>query len=698
MRERVAGLVGPAARTMWVSTFHSACVRILRREATKVGLRVELLHLRRGRQPAADGPGLPRAGPGPQAVPARGRSAHRSATSRTSWSTRRATRATVRGRAPTTERMLAEAYTAYQRRLRQANALDFDDLIMTTVNILSGRSRTSPSTTAAGSGTSSSTSTRTPTTPSTASSASSSAARCRRCWRAPSTDEPEPERRRRPRPSSPSSATPTSRSTRSAARHPQHPRVRGRLPERPHDPARAELPVDADDPDCRQRGHRQQPGPQAEEAVDRRRRRRARSSATSRDDEHDEAQFVAEEIDRLHRRRRRPARRRRRVLPDQRADPGPRGGLHPGRPAVQGRRRHPVLRARARSRTRSRTCGCSPTPPTPSPCAGSSTCPSAGSVTGPRRASRRSPSGSGSASTRRCCRRRRRPRASRPARVTAITGFTALLDELRDPGRGRRRARRRCSRPCSSRPATSPSCEPARPAGRDPGREPRRARRRGAGVRRHGQPERRRLRTSSSRSRWSPTPTRSPTATTAEARRRRHADDAAHRQGPGVPGRVPHRARGRHLPAHALARRPKELEEERRLAYVGITRARQRLYLSRAAVRSAWGAPTYNPASRFLDEVPARARRLAAVRVADDAAAARSRRCARLAHRPGRALARATATVITSSRATGSPTTRSASAPWSRSRARATRRVAKVDFRDQGVKRLLLRYAPVEKL
>jgi DNA helicase-2/ATP-dependent DNA helicase PcrA len=49
---------------------------------------------------------------------------------------------------------------------------------------------------------------------------------------------------------------------------------------------------------------------------------------------------------------------------------------------------------------------------------------------------------------------------------------------------------------------------------------------------------------------------------------------------------------------------PKELEEERRLAYVGITRARERLYLSRAAVRSAWGAPQYNPPSRFLDEIP----------------------------------------------------------------------------------------------
>ena len=47
-----------------------------------------------------------------------------------------------------------------------------------------------------------------------------------------------------------------------------------------------------------------------------------------------------------------------------------------------------------------------------------------------------------------------------------------------------------------------------------------------------------------------------------------------------------------------------ELEEERRLAYVGLTRARERLYVSRAVMRSAWGAPAHNPASRFLDELP----------------------------------------------------------------------------------------------
>jgi DNA helicase-2/ATP-dependent DNA helicase PcrA len=49
---------------------------------------------------------------------------------------------------------------------------------------------------------------------------------------------------------------------------------------------------------------------------------------------------------------------------------------------------------------------------------------------------------------------------------------------------------------------------------------------------------------------------------------------------------------------------PKELEEERRLAYVGITRAQRRLYLTRSMQRSTWGAPSYNPASRFLEEVP----------------------------------------------------------------------------------------------
>jgi DNA helicase-2/ATP-dependent DNA helicase PcrA len=50
---------------------------------------------------------------------------------------------------------------------------------------------------------------------------------------------------------------------------------------------------------------------------------------------------------------------------------------------------------------------------------------------------------------------------------------------------------------------------------------------------------------------------------------------------------------------------PAQLEEERRLAYVGITRARRRLYLTHAWSRTLFGGTQYNPPSRFLDEIPA---------------------------------------------------------------------------------------------
>jgi DNA helicase II / ATP-dependent DNA helicase PcrA len=49
---------------------------------------------------------------------------------------------------------------------------------------------------------------------------------------------------------------------------------------------------------------------------------------------------------------------------------------------------------------------------------------------------------------------------------------------------------------------------------------------------------------------------------------------------------------------------PDQLEEERRLAYVGITRARRRLYLTHAWSRTLFGGTQYNPPSRFLDEIP----------------------------------------------------------------------------------------------
>lgn len=47
-----------------------------------------------------------------------------------------------------------------------------------------------------------------------------------------------------------------------------------------------------------------------------------------------------------------------------------------------------------------------------------------------------------------------------------------------------------------------------------------------------------------------------------------------------------------------------ELQEERRLAYVGLTRARENLFITRAEYRSAWGSPNYNAASRFISEIP----------------------------------------------------------------------------------------------
>ncbi|MGZ4602623.1 MAG: DNA helicase PcrA [Kineosporiaceae bacterium] len=141
---------------------------------------------------------------------------------------------------------------------------------------------------------------------------------------------------------------------------------------------------------------------------------------------------------------------------------------------------------------------------------------------------------------------------------------------------------------------------------------------------------------------------------------------------------------------------PKELAEERRLAYVGITRARERLYLSRAAVRSAWGQPTYAPASRFVGEIPPELvdwRRSESTAVQPSSQPA----VARLASRPG-VSSPGTREVIHLE--PGDRVTHDAFGLGTVVEVQGTgdRSVAKVDFRDQGVKRLLLRYAPVEKL
>jgi DNA helicase-2/ATP-dependent DNA helicase PcrA len=55
---------------------------------------------------------------------------------------------------------------------------------------------------------------------------------------------------------------------------------------------------------------------------------------------------------------------------------------------------------------------------------------------------------------------------------------------------------------------------------------------------------------------------------------------------------------------HARSIEEQGLEEERRLAYVGMTRAQERLVLTHASARSLWGSRSYNLPSRFLDELP----------------------------------------------------------------------------------------------
>ncbi|MGK5443117.1 DNA helicase PcrA [Micromonospora sp. URMC 105] len=132
MKERVAHLVGPRARLMWVSTFHSACVRILRAEHEHAGLKstfsiYDADDSRRLMQLVTRELDLD-----PKRYPARGLAAQVS-NLKNELVDPEAFAARAKG---PNERALAEAYTLYQRRLREAHALDFDDLIMTTVHLL----------------------------------------------------------------------------------------------------------------------------------------------------------------------------------------------------------------------------------------------------------------------------------------------------------------------------------------------------------------------------------------------------------------------------------------------------------------------------------------------------------------------------------------------------------------------------------
>ncbi len=132
MKERVSNLVGPRAKAMWVSTFHSMCVRMLRAEAKHLGFKTSFsiydaddskrLMTMVGRDLDLD----------PKRYPARSLSAQISnlkneLVTPEAWADKASNAA---------EKVVADVYTRYQNRLRDAHALDFDDLIMTSVELL----------------------------------------------------------------------------------------------------------------------------------------------------------------------------------------------------------------------------------------------------------------------------------------------------------------------------------------------------------------------------------------------------------------------------------------------------------------------------------------------------------------------------------------------------------------------------------
>jgi DNA helicase-2/ATP-dependent DNA helicase PcrA len=132
MKERVAALVGPRGRAMWVSTFHSMCVRILRAEAKTLGIKSTFSIYDQADSQRLMTMVCRDLDLDPKRYPARVMAAQVS-----NLKNELVDAETWAGKAGSgLEKVLAEAYTLYQRRLTEAHALDFDDLIMTTVNLL----------------------------------------------------------------------------------------------------------------------------------------------------------------------------------------------------------------------------------------------------------------------------------------------------------------------------------------------------------------------------------------------------------------------------------------------------------------------------------------------------------------------------------------------------------------------------------
>ncbi|PIF04377.1 MAG: DNA helicase PcrA [Propionibacterium sp.] len=157
------------------------------------------------------------------------------------------------------------------------------------------------------------------------------------------------------------------------------------------------------------------------------------------------------------------------------------------------------------------------------------------------------------------------------------------------------------------------------------------------------------------------------------------------------------------FPHQRSLERVADLEEERRLAYVGLTRARKLLYLTRASVRVTFGSPAYNPASRFLAELPEHLldwRRLSSLSTTWSAAAAsRSSRTAQSLSSGGLGSA-APKPSVGEQLAVGD---RVLHATFGMGQVVAVHgsgqtMKADVDFGSSGTKRLSVRHAPMEKL
>ena len=131
MKQRVGELVGPVAQKMWVSTFHSACVRILRREAAAIDFPSNFTIYDQADSVRLVGYVIRDLGLDPKRFQPRAiQGVISSAKNEGLNAAQFSERATV-----IIERKAAEVYTEYQRRLQQSAAMDFDDLLLNAVRL-----------------------------------------------------------------------------------------------------------------------------------------------------------------------------------------------------------------------------------------------------------------------------------------------------------------------------------------------------------------------------------------------------------------------------------------------------------------------------------------------------------------------------------------------------------------------------------